>query len=51
MGKLGLSSITKMRFLDDFMIDQKCRLEEDVCEKLTEIPEIGKFQSLIFNIK
>jgi len=47
MGKLGLSSITKMRFLDDFMIDQKCRLEEDVCEKLTEIPEIGFTKNMV----
>ncbi len=32
-----------MRFLDEFMVDQKCRLEDEVCENLVEIPEIGNF--------
>ncbi|OUM67884.1 hypothetical protein PIROE2DRAFT_58476 [Piromyces sp. E2] len=46
-GKLGLPSTTKMRYLDDFIINKSCKLDEDVCENLEEIPEIGFTKNIV----
>ncbi|ORX50292.1 hypothetical protein BCR36DRAFT_57982 [Piromyces finnis] len=35
-GQLGMTSTTKMRYLDSILIDQKCRLDDDICESLEE---------------
>jgi len=47
LGKLGLSSSTKMRFLDEFMLNQKCRLEDDICENLVDMPEINFTKNIV----
>ncbi|OUM61736.1 hypothetical protein PIROE2DRAFT_12191 [Piromyces sp. E2] len=46
-GKLGLESTTKMRYLDSLLIDQKCRLEEDVCDTIVEVPSIEVTKNIV----
>jgi len=46
-GSLGLESTTKMRYLDSLLIDQKCRLEENICETFEEYIALDVTRNII----
>jgi hypothetical protein len=40
-GELGLQSTTKMEHLDDLIINKDCRFDDNRCETIEEMPDIG----------
>jgi len=50
-GNLSLESTKNMRYLDELLLDKKCRLETNDCESIEDRPEISMINSYIYSFK